>query len=65
MNKYGLQDSFDRAKQLIDVAEEMQVILTDFYVNGGWRTTDDEKDALYVKVGVALDKYDAAYGTWG
>jgi hypothetical protein len=64
MNKYGLQDSFDRAKQLIDVAEEMQVILTDFYVNGWWRTTDDEKDALYVKVGKALDKYDAAYGTW-
>jgi len=65
MNKYGLQDSFDRAKRLIDVAERMHVILTDFYVNGWGHRTDDEKDAFYVKISHALDKYDEVYGTWG
>jgi hypothetical protein len=62
MNKRALYDGFDRAKQLIDVAEEMQVILVDFYVNGFWHCTDEELDAVYVKIGNVLSEYDKAYG---
>jgi hypothetical protein len=62
MNKYGLCDSFDRAKRLIDVAEEMQVILVQYFVNGFSRLSDEEQDTLFVKIDKVLRKYDEAYG---
>jgi hypothetical protein len=64
MSKLAFFDTFDRTKQLLEVAEEMQIILTDFYVNGYTRRTDEEKDEFLAKVGKVLTKYDEAYGTW-
>jgi hypothetical protein len=61
VNERALYDGFDRAKQLIDAAEEMQDILVDFYVNGFWHRADEELDAVYVKVGDVLSEYDKAY----
>jgi hypothetical protein len=36
--------------------------MVDFYVNGFWHRTDEEMDAVYVKVGNVLSEYDKVYG---